>query len=262
MRGLCPVTFDVEEDGSRQWNATSRPAESCIRCVSPEAVEDLAEQQREPNQSQTDLKPQTSLVGVEDVDTEQERSSRDVENAAADETDSTAEGDVKVYEKEADMLESSQGIPGGLEGDGVEEKQQQLTAQRSVPESDDPCERPRSVMSSPEPAAAANGGQTCETVTKAGVGELDDDDVGIGEESPEQDANESELKDEAAEKTEEGNPERSCSAKPDLDSSFTLSKPPEKLISRISDHHARKRESRSLRYMKVLQASVVTQLKW
>lgn len=253
MRGLCPVTFAVEEDGSVQWNATPRPAESCIRCVSPKAVEDLAEQQREPNQSQTDLKPQTSLVGVEDVYTEQERS---------DKTDSTAEEDVKVYEKEADMLESSQGIPGGLEGDGVEEKQQQLTAQRSVPESDDPCERPSSVTSSPEPAAAANGGQTCETVTKAGLGELDDDDVGIREESPEQDANESELKDEAAEKTEEGNPERSCSAKPDLDSSFTLSKPTEKLISRKGDHQARKRESRSLRCVKVLQASVVTQLKW
>lgn len=239
MRGVCPVTFDVEEDGSCQWNATPRPAESCVRSVTPDAVEDPAEQRREPDRSQTDLKPQ----------------GREKEDTAADKTDSTGEDDVKVREKEADMVESSQGIPGGSE---VDEKQQLLTARGSVPESDGPCERPRSVTPSSEPAAAANGGQTCETVTNGG--ELADDDVGIGQESPEEAANESELRDEAVETAEEGNPERSCSAKPDSDSSVALSKPPEKLISRKRDHHARKGDSRSLRNLKVLQASVVTQL--
>lgn len=262
LRGICPVTFDVEAGF-----AAPGPAESCILSVSPEAAEDPADQQREPGQSQIDLKTQTSFAGVEDVCTEQERSSPDVENAAEDETDLPGEEEVKEYEPEADVLESLQDVPSGSEVDVVEEKEEPQTAQRSDPEPDDPSERPRSAASPSEPAAAANGGQTCETVAEAEVGELDDghtgdDDVGIREESPEQAEEQTELKDEAVEATEEDNPEGSCSAEPDLDSSITLSKHPEGLISRKRDHHARKRESRSLRYLKVLQASVVTQLKW
>lgn len=240
MRGVCPVTYDVEEDEPCQWDAEPRPAESRICSVNPDAVEDPADQQREPDGSQTDSggEEDDKVHGTEDI--------------AGDETDSAGEEDDKVREREADIVKSSQGIPGGSE--------QLLTAQRRVPESDDPCERPRSLTPSSEPAAAANSAQTCEMVTKEGAGELHDDYVGVREESPEEAVNESELRDEAVETTEEGNPERSCSAKPDVDSSFTLCKPPEKLISRKRDHHAQKRDSRSLRPLEVLQASVVPQL--
>lgn len=117
-------------------------------------------------------------------------------------------------------------------------------------------------MSSTEPAAEASGSET------ANVGELadgvadDGDDVGIREDGEPEEAEEHvELKDEVINATEEAteednNPEQSCSAKPDVDSRH-----PERFISKTRDDHARKRESRSLRYLKVPQASIVTQLK-
>lgn len=142
---------------------------------------------------------------------------------------------------DADVLEITQEIPGGPEVDAVKEK-----------------EEPGSVMSSPGPAAAAAGS---ETVNKEDVGERGDgdivDDVGIREESPEEALLKDDAVDTTKEATEEDNPEQICSAEPDVDSSC-----PERFISKKGDDRVRKRESRSLRYLKVPQASIVTQLKW
>lgn len=190
LRGISSVTFD-----------------------SPEAVEDPPDQQREPNQSQIDIKSETNFEC-----TEQERLSPN-----ADETDLAEEGDRENEKKpEADILESPQETPDGSDVVAGEQK----TSQGSDSKPDDPLERPRSATSTSEPAEAANVRQTCETVTETGLGDREDqhtgdDDAEIMAQSPEQ----TELKDEAVETTkeptEEDNPDRSCLVEPNMDSSFT-----------------------------------------
>lgn len=243
-RGICSLTFDVV-DGSCEGNAAPRPAESDSHSVSPEAAEDPADQQREPKQSQVARETQTSFEGAEDVCTEQEPLSPKVEeNTAADKPAEEEEVDtdhVKEEETETDHLESTQDIPGGSE---VEDNEETQTTKGSEPEPEDP---------SSEAAAATGDGEQDDRDTG---GDADaDDDGGICEEKPEEAEEQAELKDEEVETTKEDNPEQSCSAEPDVDSSSTLREPPERFISEKRDH--RVRDSRSLRYLKVLQAPVV-----
>lgn len=244
LRGICSFTFDLD-DGSCEGNAAPRLARSCVLSVSTEGVEDAADQQREPNQSQIDIKTQTSFVGaVESERTEHERSNPDFENAAAGETDLPDEDVKDEDEPEPDEPEAdvSQDIPGGSDVDVVEEKGE---ANDLEPE-DEPSERPRSAASPSEPPPEADCEQTCETDTKPAAGEQDvgdvEDDVGIGEDGPEQ-----------AEELTELEEEEVKAGRPDVDSQ-------ERLVSRTKGHQARTRDSRALRYLKVLQAAVVAHM--
>lgn len=222
------VTFDVEDE-SGEGNVAPHLAEFYSPHVRPEAV-----QQREPKRSRIDRKTQTSFERFKDFRTEHERSSHNV----PDKTDVTGKEDVK--ETEADVLESTQDIP------GVEEKKKPRNTQGSKPEHDDPPDDPE-----------------C-------VGELDDegtdDDVGIMQEHTGEDGEQIKLKDKVVEttkeETDEDNPEKSCSEEPDVDFSSKQSQHTQRFISSTRDDRVRKRESRSLRNLKVLQAFVVTQLKW
>lgn len=226
-------------------------------------MKDPADQQRKPKQSQVARETQTSFAAAEDVCTEVERLSPNVaENTAADKTgedDVDTTDYVKEGETKADIY------PVSSEVDVVEEKEETRTTKGSEPEPEDLPGRPGSPISSPDSVAAATG---AESVNKEGAGERDDtdDDVGIAEGKPEEAVEQAELKEEAVETTKEvtegDNAERSCSAEPDVDSSSILGKHPERFIVKKRDDRVRKRESRSLRYLKVLQASVVTQLKW
>ncbi|XP_051237126.1 centrosomal protein of 290 kDa isoform X2 [Dicentrarchus labrax] len=241
-RGICSVTFDVE-DGPREGNAALRPVNSYSRSVS----QTPADQQREPNPSQIKRKTQTSFVGAGDVRNKRDQSSPDVaQNAAAGKTDVTREDDVSENETEteADVLESTQDIPVGSEVHVGEEKEESQTTKGSEP--GDLSERPGSDMSSPEPATGATGRRLSETVNKQGTGELadqdtDDDELGIKKEMPE----EAET---TKESTEEDNPGKLCLAEPDVDS--IRCKYPERFISKKKDERVRKRESRSLSYLK------------
>ncbi|XP_049928433.1 centrosomal protein of 290 kDa isoform X1 [Epinephelus moara] len=248
-RGICSLTFDVMDE-SCEGNAARCPAVSCSRSVSTEAVRDPADQQRAPKKRRVARQTQTSSVGAEDVCAEQERLSPDVAQNTAAEDDTTR---VKEDETEADILESTQDVTGGSDVDKGEEKEETQTTRGSEPDPEDPSERPGSVKSSSEPAAAETGS---ETVNKEGGSEhndpdTEDDDVGICEEKPEEAGEEAELKDEEAETTHyEDNPEPSCSADPDVASSSTLSKHPERFMSNRRDDRVRNRQSRSLRYLK------------
>ncbi|TKS73903.1 Centrosomal protein of 290 kDa [Collichthys lucidus] len=178
-----------------------------------------AVQQREPKRSCIDRKTQTSFERFIDFRAEHERSSHDV----PDKTDVTGEEDVK--ETEADVLESTQDIP------GVEEKK---NTQGSRPEHDDPRDDPE-----------------C-------VGELDDEgtdvDVVIMQEHTGEDGEQIKLKDKVVEttkeETDEDNPEKSCSEEPDVDFSSKQSQHTHRFISSTRDDRVRKRESRSLRNLK------------
>lgn len=259
MRRICSVTCDVADEAC-EGNAAPHLSESYRRSVSREAVE--ADQPREQKQSQVARETQTSVVGGEDFCTEQERLSPDVaENTAADNADVTREEDdasrVKEDDTEADTFDHPQDIQCGSEVEVVEETR---TIKGSEPEPEDPSERPGSVLSSSEPAVAATG---AEALNNEGVGERDDD-VGIREEKTEEAEEQADLKDKEAvtakEITEVHNPEPFCSAEPDVDSSSIVSNH-SLFIRKKRDDRVRKRESRSLRYLKVLQAFVVTQLK-
>ncbi|XP_044213452.1 centrosomal protein of 290 kDa isoform X1 [Thunnus albacares] len=247
-KGICSVTFDIA-DGSWEGKTAPSPAKYCSRSVSPEADEDTFDHEIEPKQSQTDSETQTSFVGAK-VCTEQKRSSADVaENTDEEDVDAdqTEEGERPT---DADNVENTQDVPGDSELSVIEEKEE--------PEPDDPSERPGSVMSSSEPAAAT-GGETNETVENEGGGEIDgqdtdkddDDDVGMRAEETEEHI---ELKDKALETTKEAteddNPEQSCSADPDVDSSSIPSKHLERFISKKRDDGGQKRERRSLKYLK------------
>ncbi|XP_034443047.1 centrosomal protein of 290 kDa isoform X2 [Hippoglossus hippoglossus] len=268
LRGICSVTFDVA-DGSFERNVTPHLAESSSCSVSPEAVKEPADHQRAPKQSQTDRETQTSLVGEEDVGLDHEQPSPDVEeNTAADKTKVDDEADrVKddATQTEADHVESTN-IPFGSDRDVLEEKEEstllsqpQITKETEA-KSDDLLERPRSVMSSSKPRAAATGHETSETMTRESAAERedrdtddDDDDVRTRAEKTQEDNKQIELKDEAVETTkeatEEDNSEQSCSAEPDVESSTTQSKHLG-FIRRRRDECIRKQESRCLRYQK------------
>lgn len=264
LRRTCSVGFDVEDE-SCEGNAASCPAEVYMCC---EAVEDPADQQRESKRSQVDRKTQTSFVGTDSVHAEQERSRRDVaENTPANKTDVSREVHVteNETETEADVLESTQDISGGSEVDVVEEKEEPQTTKETAPKPDDLSERPGSVMSPTEPAVAAMGGQRSEMLMKDSACELDhrdDGDVEIREgKAEEQIEMINEVFETTKEKTEEDNPEKAGSREPD-ESSSMLRKRPERFISKKRHDRVQKQEGRSHRYLKVLQASIVTQLKW
>ncbi|XP_031135781.1 centrosomal protein of 290 kDa isoform X4 [Sander lucioperca] len=256
LRRICSVTCDVADEAC-EGNAAPHLSESYSCSVSREAVEDPADQQREPKQSQVATETQTSVVGAEDVCTEQERLSPDVaENTATDNTAVTGEEDdasrVKEDDTEADTLDHPQDIQGGSEVEVVEETR---AIKGSEPEPDDLSERLGSVLSTSEPAVAATG---AEALSNEGVGERDDrddddDDVGIRDEQTEEAEEQADLKDKevvtAKEITEVHNPEPSCSAEPDVDSSSVLSNH-SLFIRKKRDDHVRKRESRSLRDLK------------
>lgn len=235
MAGICDsATFDADNESRRE-----HPDESCI-LSDGEAVGDLLvdRQGRDPNQSQIVIENQSSSVGGEDARADRERSSPEVEYAAAD-----LKGDEK--ELEADVVEGLQEIPVSLEGHLVEGREEVQTLQRNDPEFDDLSEGPRSAGAPSEPADAAND----EASVKVGAADPDDplpsaDDVETEGEGVEEAAERAGLRDEAA---EDDNAETSCSAEPGLDSDFTPSKP------RPQSHRARKQERRSLRFLKVLQ---------
>ncbi|KAK9516253.1 hypothetical protein VZT92_024194 [Zoarces viviparus] len=233
-QGIYSVTFDVR-DGSCKGNAAPPPAA---------AAEDSADRQ-------VARETQTSFGGADDVCTEQERLSPNVAGNTA--ADPTGEEDVDtnyVQEDEADILEITQDVSFGSEVDVVEEEEETPTTKGSESGPEDPSGRPGSVMSSSEPATTATA---AETAYKEGVSERDDP-VGSGEEKPQEAEEQAELSDEVVETTkgvtEEGNPEQSRSAEPDVDSGSILSKLPPRFISKERDAHVRKRESRSLRNLK------------
>ncbi|XP_068560642.1 centrosomal protein of 290 kDa isoform X2 [Cebidichthys violaceus] len=229
-RGIHSVTFDVL-DGSCEGNAAPPPAESSCRPVFSEAGEDSAEQQ-------VAGETRTGFGGADDACAEREPLSPDVAGTAEPTGEQDADADC-VQEDEADILEMTRDV-------SFEEEEETLTTKGSESEPEDPSGRPGSAVSSSEPAATATG---AETAHKEGVGERDDP-VGSGEEKPEQ----AELNDEVVETTkgatEEGNPEQSRSAEPDVDSGSIPSKLPERVVGEKRDAHVRKRESRSLRYLK------------
>ncbi|XP_069383983.1 centrosomal protein of 290 kDa isoform X2 [Paralichthys olivaceus] len=252
LRGICSVTFDVV-DGSCERNVAPHPAKSSSCSVSPEAVKEPADHRRAPKQSKTDRKTQTSFVGEEDVGLDHEQPSPDeVKNAAANKMHDEVDDETQT---EAEHAESTKDVPNASDLDVLEEKD----TKEIEAESDDPSERPGSVMSSSKPRAAATGHETSEAMTKESAAEPedrdtdDDDDVRIKAEKSEEDNNQVELKDEAVETTkeatEEDNPEQSCSAEPDVDSGTTQSTHPG-FIRRRRDECVQKRESRCLRYLK------------
>lgn len=237
LAGVCDsATFDVDNASRRKL-----PDESCI-LSDGEAVGDLLvdRQGRDPNESQIVIENQSS-VGGEDECADHERSSAEVEYAAAD-----LKGDEK--ELEADVVEGLQEIPVSLEDDLVEGREEAQTLQRNDPEFDDLSEGLRSARTPSEPTNTASD----ESSIKAGAGHPDDplpsaDDVGTltlaQGEGVEEAVERTELRDEAA---EDGNAEMSRSAEPELDSAFTPSKQPQ-------SHRARKQERRYLSFLKVLQ---------
>lgn len=242
MTGICDsATFDVDSESCRE-----HPDGSCILSDGPAAVGDLLvdQQGRDPNQSQIVVVNQSSSVGEEDARADHERSSPEVEYAAAD-----LKGDEK--ELEADVVEGLQEIPVSLEGHLVERREEAQSLQRNDPEFDDLSEGPRSAEAPSEPADTAND----ESSIKAGAGEPDDplpraDDLETEEERVEEAAERTELRDEVV---EDDNAETSCSAEPELDSDFTPSKRPRSLKRRKTDHRAPEQEHRCLRFLKVLQ---------
>ncbi|XP_041651397.1 centrosomal protein of 290 kDa isoform X2 [Cheilinus undulatus] len=244
LREISSLTFDVV-DGSCEGNTAQTPAEKCQFC---EAAEDPADQQGEPEQSHTPGESQSSIMGAEDALTETQRLSPDLaENVAADRADVSREGNDSHPEQEeegdeADALESAQDIPGDSEVYVAEEKEEPQNEKGSDPDPGDPSEKPGSAVSSSESAAAVN---------KEGVGEQDaqdrEDDVGTREEK----TDDTEQPDETTkEESEEDNPEQSCSAEPDADSSLITSKQHETFIRRKRDDRVRKHKSRSHRYLK------------
>ncbi len=251
LRRICSPSVDAE-DGSGEGNEQA-----------PQAAVDPADQQGEPKQNQMDRKTQTSFEEAKDVHTQQEQLSPDVAENAADVTGDDVEE--KETETEAAVLEGAQDIPDRCKVDLVEESKEPLIT--SEPEPDDPTERSEPVMSPSELATTATNFQTNETENKDGVDEqddTDDDDAEFREEKPDEAEGQIGLKDEAAEAAKDAtdNPEKSRSAEPHDDSSSILSQNRERFIIKKGDDAVKKRQSRSLRHLKVLQTSVVTQMKW
>lgn len=229
---LCSGIVDTE-DGSSTGDGGP-----CKISMSPERIDDSSEHQKEPNQSQ--IEPQSSSTRAETGDTE-----RAAQLPDADTADGTGEGYVEENEKGGEDVFKE--IPEGPVV-MVEDGEEQEGSRKSGPELDDPSERQRSEVTSPEPSAAANGEQTCGAAPEPpGVDEAEPEqtkaDVGAAAQSPEE------------AKLREDHSERSCSAETDS----PVSKPPESLTCRKKDH-IWKRGGRSFRHLKVLQAAAVASL--
>lgn len=251
LRGICSLTFDVEE-GSCDGNATSYPVESSGRSPGTDTAGDTVGHQREPKQSQAHRETRTSFAAAEDVCSEPQRSSVRETDVTAEEDDGTNHAEEDESQTAADVLESTQDVPGS------EEKKESQTTKLSEPEPDELSER----QGSPSAPEAVTGNETTETLNEACVGELDgqdtvDDDVGVMTEEPPKPREQAELKDEEAETTKEATEEDNLEQpESDVESFTVLSKHTERLISRKRDDQ--KRDSRSRRCLKVHQASLVT----
>ncbi|XP_060891969.1 centrosomal protein of 290 kDa isoform X2 [Labrus mixtus] len=245
LREISSPTFDVVH-GSCEGNAAQSPVESCHLC---EAAECPADQQGEPEQGQTAGGTQSSIDGAEDA--LPERLSPGLEEN--DETDVNKEDvdtdHVQDNEAETDVMESTPDMPGDSEVYMAEGKEEPQDEEGNDPDPGDPSERQGSVVSSFEPAAAsaARGDNMSDAVIKEGAGEQGDggDDVGIGEEKPDDTQQHDETLRDAP---DEDNPQKSCSAEPEADSSSIPSKEPD--LSKERDHGVRRYESRSYRYLK------------
>lgn len=197
--------------------------------VSPKAAEDTSDHQREPKQRRADGENQTSF---EDVCAEQERSSPD--KIGEDDDDDHIDDRHTGAESTEDI------IPGGSEVSVAAEEE--------------------------EPEATKGSEPDDETLNTEGAGDdvgAEDTDVEITSETLHKAEEQDELKDDEAETTkeerEEDNLQQSCSAEPDVDSGTTLSKSSVRVVSTKREDRV---QSRSLRHLKVLQAWLVTLLKW
>ncbi|KAK5866894.1 hypothetical protein PBY51_011431 [Eleginops maclovinus] len=208
LRGICFVTFDVA-DGSCEGNAAQRPAESHGRSVSPEAVGERMDQQREPEQIQVAQETQSSVVGEEDA-----AGNTEEENTPGEEDVDGNHGE----EDDTDHLESAQDIP---VDSGVERDEDIHITEEMEPQ--DLSEKP---------------GSGTETVKKEDEGERedrdaddDDDDDEVEFENPEEAEQQAELSDEVLATTngvpEEDNAEQPCSADPDVGPGSVPRKHPE-----------------------------------
>lgn len=229
---VCSVIVDIE-DGSSTGDGGP-----CNTSISPERIDDSSEHQKEPNHSQTE--PQSMSTGVEDGVTEPAGQVPDADPAEGTAGGYSEKGGKDVFKE----------IPDDSEVVMVEDREEQEGSHKRSLELEDPSERQRSEVTSPEPPAAANSEQTCGAVPEApGVDEAEPErtkaDVGAEAQSPE----EAKLK--------EDNSERSCSA--EADPRLAASKPPESLTCRKKDH-IWKRDGRSYRHLKVLQTAALASL--
>ncbi|XP_034734111.1 centrosomal protein of 290 kDa isoform X3 [Etheostoma cragini] len=254
LRRMCSVTCDVADEAC-EGNAAQHLSESYSRSVSLGTVEDPADQQREPKQSQVARETQTSVVGAEDVCTEQECLSPDVaEDTAANNADVTGEEEdasqVVEDDTEAETIDHPRDIQGGSELEEVEETR---TIKGSEPDPEDPSERTGTVLSSSEPAVAGTGAEALNNEGVCERDDQDDDDVWLREEKTEEAEEQADLKDKEVvttkDVTEVHKPEPSCSEEPDVDVSSELSNH-SLFIRKKRDDRVRKQESRSLRYLK------------
>lgn len=227
----CSVIVDME-DGSSTGDGGP-----CKTSISPERIDDSSEHQKEPNHSQTG--PQSRSTGVEDGVTETEGQVPDAEPAEGTAGGYSEKGGEDVFKE----------IPDASEVVMVEDREEQEGSLKSSPALDDPSERQRSEVTSPEPSAAANAEQSCGALPEApGVDEAEPEgteaDVGAEEQSP----GEAKLK--------EDDSERSCSA--EAEPRLAVSEP-ESLTCR-KKAHIWKRDGSSFRHLKVLQAAALASL--
>ncbi|XP_017293928.1 centrosomal protein of 290 kDa isoform X3 [Kryptolebias marmoratus] len=251
FKGICSVTFDVE-DGSGEVNPAAQPAESRSRSLSPEAAEDIFDQQREPMHSQADGETRPVFVGAEDVDADGNTAAgkTDIFTVAKEISDQVKQEEIQTGAKHLESTEETTAGPEIIVLGGQQEPQ---TTKGSEAELDDPSER---TESAPETATGHDTSQTVNRhVCDSDVEDTDNNnDVrGISEllqkaeEQMELKEGEEETRKEA---TEEENQEHSCSGEPGVDSRIIQSNQPERFTTSIKDNKAEKWKSRSLKYLK------------
>lgn len=228
----CSVIVDIEGGSS------TGDGGPCKTSISPEGLDDSSEHQKESNHCQ--IEPQSGSTRVEDEVTETEGQVPDA---------GPAEGTAEGYSEKGgeDVFKE---IPDESEVVMVEDREEQEGSHKSSPELDDPSERQRSEVTSPESSAAANGEQTCGAAPEAaGVDEAGPEQTKAGVGAEAQSPEEAKLK--------RDHSERSCSA--EADPRLAVSKPPESLTCRKKDH-IWKRDGRSFRHLKVFQTAALASL--
>lgn len=238
-RGVCCVTFDVEDESGRQAHAADQAAR-----LAQEGADNTFDPQREPKHSQADGESCTASVGAEDVCTDG--------NTAADTTDTfaAAEGISEQDEVQtgAKHLESTEEVTARPEIVS-EDRREPQTRKGGELETEDPSEKTGSA-----PEAEAGNGTSQAADEDVCDSETDDKDVASEmpqkvEEQVEPNVDEEETRKEAA---EEENRRRSCSGEPETDSRVP-SDQSEGFIASVKDRRAAKWKHRSLKYLKVLQ---------
>ncbi|XP_013873072.1 centrosomal protein of 290 kDa [Austrofundulus limnaeus] len=243
FRGLCSVTFDIEE-GSGDVNAAAQPTESCSFLLSPEAAEDTFDQQREPKHSQAAEETHTSFVGAEELWTNQASADG---NTAAGRTDTftAAETGSDQVKQEEIQVEEVTAVP------EIIALENQPEPQTRKPEPNDLSER---TGSAPQAATGNDTSQTVTNVCDSDVEAPEQKDVRASSDSLHKAEEQQELKggeeETRREVTEEENQEHSCSAEPEADSRITPSHQPESFITSRKDDKAEKCKSRSLKHLK------------